>query len=314
MLTAAGLPDTASIGEVVNRNPQQGYRKDWPSPGDAPRTQGYLDNYREYTPLEEWESVTKGLAKEACPSKRSRLSDYKLQEANPSSRAAPKEPLRESSAVELTSAIHTKSQCDDVERSPNNTSTMQVPCVANKDAEPAMNAGMNSREDSEESHISLLMSHLRLGQDDPGLNNSGSLPRALHRNGGVQDCNTQVLQMHADSISRDSVVEASGHAVRAANDPCMTPRIHMVQAGALALKGNKAWQELGGSLDKRHVVDKEQRKYPSPKEIRPARKTNAASRRRLNSLLQLPRNRIEASEQHPSRIFSMVPSQNLRIT
>jgi len=64
----------------------------------------------------------------------------------------------------------------------------------------------------------------------------------------------------------------------------------------------------------RRVQDKERHRYPSTRVMRPARKTNIASRQRLVELLDLPKTtRIMAVDQHPSRSFTTVPQQNLRV-
>jgi len=63
---------------------------------------------------------------------------------------------------------------------------------------------------------------------------------------------------------------------------------------------------------KPRINDKEKALYNS-RDLRPARKLNVNSKKRLNELLKLPSLRIEAGDLHPSRQYGIVPSQNLRV-
>lgn len=91
-------------------------------------------------------------------------------------------------------------------------------------------------------------------------------------------------------------------------------RVQQVLPNALALNVadlRSPPQASGGGAAR--VRDRDRMNYPSSRQMRPAREQNTTSKKRLNELLEFPSDRLDATGQHPSRSFGVVPSQNLRV-
>jgi hypothetical protein len=255
------------------------------TPGTSPSKLEYIQNYQPYTTLQEWEQLKSGLSKEVVPHKRSELHEYTaLSGAGHTQRdtlsagehaVAALELLPELSGVERRIFSGERSAGVEADRRP-----VKLPSPTVSDRTPS---DMSVRVAGK-----MVVSSPPYHFEDP--HPDMSTPRY------AQDPSTPRYAQAPDDVPVERHYAPS-----------------RIKVSRVALNAVVQYDPPQASNEKPRVTDKDRVLYPHARHIRPARKTNNDSKKRLNELLKLRGVRLEAGDLHPSRSFGIVPSQNLRV-
>lgn len=289
---------SGTVEAIVHRGPSE--RTTGPlSPGASPRTAHFLSAYKEYTSLREWEAMNSGLSKEVVPIKRRFVTDYMLAETGTDERekfASPQ--IGDSSGSDNIGGL--AGDIDGNVGVPRSAAVLDVAASANAVSpvrrRPPRRAGKAAEELAGNSSPSAPEPTPRRR-----LIAASSAPSATQVAGRVCVGLRAPAGNHFadDALNGLAALEGPGVPLRVKT---VAPSSTIDASARPPVKG-----------DNPQVVDKERGTYGSAKDMRPARKINSVSRKRLNELLKMPQARIEACDTHPSRSFGVVPSQNLRV-
>lgn len=316
-----------SIGAVMNRDPgMPRLHEAAVSPNEPPRLDQYLARYQDYTSLREWELLTGGLHKEQLPARRNHLGEYRqVTELNlgpqygqgTSFPFVPTPPRAMNQGEPKMSAdffvVH-------AERPPCDADALQQPSLPppqaawhGLSASPACQAEAEAPTASQCGAFlpvsEVLGGSARLLQPVAPASSSSS-PRHAPMVGGLRGHGLACRSSPRQHRPTDHPAPGGFGLPEARAAPEVNPRIRTVHASDTGRAGGIDGM---GSATKAKIVDKDRSHYPSAKDMRPARRINGESKRRLNELLKLPEARIEAADTHPSRKFQTVPTENLRV-
>jgi len=294
-LPGVWMDSVGTAGSIIHRSGEA----DTAAPisaGASPTKAHHLARYSEYIPLQQWETLNQGLSKEVVPVRRTQLRDY--MDADTSAQKPPQPmPAVEEASVEAPPpmrGLRTPRPSPQFEAS-NELSLCTLPPPAST-ASPALVLEAYAAESEGGS------SYSRSTQAaPPATRTAGRMCVGLPRPTLGQARAVEVI-----AESKETEIQSAQP-----DEEHIHLQVCKVQPNATAP------QAQGNSrLPKRappRIQSKDDMKYPTAKEMRPAREKNATSKRRLNELLQLPKVKIDACGQHPSKSFGVVPSQNLRV-
>jgi|Transcript_87912 hypothetical protein len=278
----------ASVGAILNQevNPECG---DFKNAGRSPGALGSIANYQPYTSLEEWELLKSGLSREVVPHKRTHLNDY-VELANG---RAPQD---------LLPPVESSVACAE----PHPATERSSPPGVLASSKPA------GAKDVSESSQRPIKHTISLVSDCKTSDTSVKVAGKMVVNSHSQQAEGQQSDMSSPRFLQDPLLhsyEAPDDVQAAVFYDEAAIKVTRVPANAVAPKE----QPLRPLMEKPRVADKDRALYPHARVIRPARKMNGTSKKRLNELLNLSSLRITAGDLHPSRSFGVVPSQNLRV-
>mmetsp|Transcript_79663 Transcript_79663/g.223464 ORF Transcript_79663/g.223464 Transcript_79663/m.223464 type:complete len:363 (-) Transcript_79663:21-1109(-) len=293
-------------------------------PGSGEQKAKLLEKYSGYVGLEEWEAVKRSVARDVVPVVRGSISDYLGQERSQPPTASDRDgsagfSLPSSYSTGPATASQPATDPSSAGGSGGATATGSAPAASS----------MGSRGD----RASSTGGGEAASTSAPTGSSSSAPPELRAISGGVADePSTRIAgricvgavsprlgasmprpMAHAPAPGEAPPYEGGYRMEETAfydGEPIQKCQVRTVAANAVGPVDSWRRPMRGGPP---RVQDRDQFRYASARQMRPAREQNDVSRRRLNELLKLPKNHLDASKQHPSRFFNLVPSQNLRI-
>lgn len=328
----------ARVQDETSSDVGGGCASDWaPKPALAPQSplargggrygrDDVLSYYRPYVGLQQWEALTSELKKEIVPTKRSVMKDYILARetaqtdlevdgdaSGVASGTASRSGTRTSTRVGRDSVSGPSSRLGSQRASDGGPLLPPVflgatPASAGASGDASGFSGKRCAQGQSQS------SGARSPRCRSDNTVSGAGTAVSTREGAGADVGEEATQEVAARIGAATeaatprFVCAARVAAGPATDAC--PGALVVRTVHPARGPAAPGPVVSGHAGK--VVDKDRGAY-ALKELRPAREKNTDSKRKLEELLKLPKAQINAAQQHPSRAFQVVPSQNLRV-
>lgn len=250
------------------------------SPGASPSKAHILANYQAYVGLQEWEAIKQSVDSQAVPVKRTQLCHY-LQ-------LAPTEAMVAAGASGRGNAGEVPAPHP---RPPVAPAPLPTPAALPTPLPAPAPVALPSPAES----ITRAAGRMCMGLSPRPPAAAAAPPRVV------------VLHAAAASPPRVVVEEADGAAFGGIS--ALQLQVRTVAPNAVVVADGRTRHK--GAPPR--VQDRDKAIYPSAREMRPARKKNSVSKRRLNELLDLPKDKVDATELHPSKSFGVVPAQNLRV-
>lgn len=278
-----------TVGVVLNQEARKAEPGEPMSPGVSPGTSHFIVNYQPYTPLADWEAMKAGLPKEPVPHVRHSLRDYFT-----IGQALPQEmpPL----SVQ-TGDASPQAAAEGVEPEPSARAMASTMAQLPRRTAPPR----DDFERHQPSEISPARAAARMLVQTPRAGTRREAPPV------VQYPELDSPPVEPPSPRYKLFGEDPGPFYDEANI-----KVSRVKGNAMVGK-NDEYQRRPTPERKRKVTDRDKAQFPRGRDMRPARKLNLESKKRLNDLLQMPAMGIDAGDIHPSRAYRLVPAQNVRV-
>lgn len=289
------------------------------SPGTSPGKHHFLAKYNEYVGLEEWEARQHGL-NDAVPRRRMALRDY----GHHTRAGAPTEVTSKPLAIaDATAASWAPT--------PSPLPLANTPLCSEGSASAGRAAALPWRPSPTTREAGRLCVGL---SPRPRPVQAGAVPLEAPRPRGSSDAEALVeareapsgpsppplpsarAALVADLAAGATLGEESAEAGEARRDEPQPLRVHMVPPNALVFSAEGPVGHRGGKGGQQapKVQDRDSARHMSSQERRPARIKNLDFKRKLRNVLELQNVlKLDATGQHPSRSYGVIPSQNLRV-
>jgi len=292
-----------TVGLLLNQEkgkPEPGEKK---SPGMSPGTDHYIANYEPYMPLQQWEALTGQLSREVMPCKRDQLEEYVAVGSH-----SQQVPQALSLTLELP-GLAVASDAPGLQRLP-----LQAGCLSSRSPEAAKAAsGSMAARQMNATSPTRVVGRIVAQQTPRAVDPYGPLPRALDPRTGAPP-RVEALNIYTENVNSGPPSPRNAYDQLFGEDSepfCEEGVMTVSRVKPNALGKNTGYAARGP--DKRRVSDKDRARYGNGRQMKPARQQNLSSKKRLNELLKLPAMRIEPGQQHPSKYYGLIPTQNLRV-
>jgi len=304
------------------------------SPGASPGLANYLANYKEYVGLREFEAISASIDKER-PSRRTCLADYGVQVApfgalavttTPSAAAPAARSSSSSSSPAAAAPLAEGTKRSSPAATAPPTLTAGRLCVGLPSPRPAVQGpqGPSAGEKGQERPQPPLPRGGGGGEEEDlgSSGGGGGVLQVLEEASWTSRPQQQLQQPAANSTGRRVPLPLAPREQQHQQQPGQEPNLREGRQGQLQLRVATTQPNalnLGGLFSHRgadggpQIRNRDRAAYLSAREMRPARERNLDSKRKLRELLELPKEKLDARGQHPSRTCGLIPAQNLRV-